>query len=279
MGPAPSTSQSIENTFNMQAVNNIVFEQMTTNKASATVSGANIQNLKVVLGKIIGCDLVFNQIISSEVSASTEVDAVTSTEIKNDIAATLAAQATAALENASQMGSELGALVSGETDQEIRTEVNQLVETNIKNVIETINISETVAESVNIQGGELHLLYYDCTDTSAKLDFTQDITAKAAAQAVTRAVTDALAQNTVVAALAATVEADVSQSRGGVAQLADSIFGGIAGVLGASSEMVMFSVIAAVCCCCFLLIFLLSPAGQSGSSALANAGASRMKGH
>src|SRR5210317_251809 len=279
MGPAPSTSQSIENTFNMQAVNNIVFEQMTTNKASATASGANIQNLKVVLRNIKGCNMKFGQKISSDVAASSEVDAVTSTEIKNDIAATLAAQATAALENASQMGSELGALVSGETDQEIRTEVNQLVETNIKNVIETINISETVAESVNIQGGELHLLYYDCTDTSAKLDFTQDITAKAAAQAVTKAVTDALAQNTVVAALAATVEADVSQSRGGVAQLADSIFGGIAGVLGASSEMVMFSVFAAVCCCCFLLIFLLSPAGQSGSSALANAGASRMKGH
>ena len=278
MGPAPSTSQSIENTFNMQAVNNIVFEQMTTNKASATASGANIQNLKVVLRNIKGCNMKFGQKISSDVAASSEVDAVTSTEIKNDIAATLAAQATAALENASQMGSELGALVSGETDQEIRTEVNQLVETNIKNVIETINISETVSESVNIQGGELIVDGYDCTE-GGQLDFNQDITSKVAAEAVTKAVTDALAQNTVVAALAATVEADVSQSRGGIAQIADSVFGGIAGILGASSEMVMFSVIAAVCCCCFLLIFLLSPAGQSGSSALANAGASRMKGH
>lgn len=279
MGPAPSTSQTVESTFNMSAINNIVFEKMTTNKASATASGANIQNLKVNLGQIIGCDLVFNQKISSEVSASTEIDATMSETIQNDIAAELAAQAATQLENTSQLGSELSSLVSGETDQEIRNEINQLVETNIRNTIENINISETVTESVNIQGGELNLQYYDCSETSAKLDFTQDITAKAAAQAVTRAVTESLAQNKVVAALAATVENEAKQSRGGVAELADSIFGGIAGILGASSEMIMFSVIAAVCCCCFLLIFLLSPAGQSGSSALANAGASRMKGH
>jgi hypothetical protein len=278
MGPAPSTSQTIENTFNMEAVNNIVFEQLTTNKASATASGANIQNLKVVLRNIKGCDMAFGQTISSEVSASTEIDAATSTEIKNDIATELAAQATAALENASQMGSELGALVSGETDQEIRTEVNQLVETNIRNVIETINISETVSESVNIQGGDLIVDGYDCTE-GGQLNFNQDITAKVAAEAITKALTDSLAQNSVVTALAATVEADVSQSRGGIAQIADSLFGGIAGVLGASSEMVMFSVFAAVCCCCFLLIFLLSPAGQSSATKFANAGASRMKGH
>ena len=140
MGPAPSTTQTVSNTFNMEAVNNIVFEQMTKNKASASASSANIQNLEVVLRNVKGCSMKFGQKISSDVAASAEVDAATSTEIKNDIAATLAAQATTALENTSQLGSELSSLVSGETNQDIQNEVNQLVETNIRNTIETINI-------------------------------------------------------------------------------------------------------------------------------------------
>jgi hypothetical protein len=262
----------------MEAVNNIVFEQMTKNKASASASSANIQNLEVVLRNIKGCKYTQNQKISSDVAASAEIDAATSTEIKNDIAATLAAQATTALENTSQLGSELSSLVSGETNQDIKNEVNQLVETNIRNTIETINISETVAESVSIQGGKLIIDGYDCTE-GGEIDVSQDITSKVAAEAVTKAVTDALAQNTVVAALAATVEADAKQSRGGIAELADSIFGGVAGILGASSQMIMFSVIAVVCVCCLLLIFLLSPAGQQSTTKLANAGASRVKGY
>ena len=156
--------------------------------------------------------------------------------------------------------------------------MNQLVETNIRNTIETINISDTVAESVNIQGGKLTVDGYDCTE-GGQLSFEQDITSKVAAEAVTKAVTDALAQNTVIAALAATVEADARQSRGGIAEIADSIFGGIAGIFGASSQMIMFSVIAVVSVCCLLLVFLLSPAGQNSVGKFANAGASRMKGH
>lgn len=277
MGAGSSTTQKVENTFNMSAINNIVFEQMTTNKASATASGANIQNLKVVLRNIKGCDMTFGQTISSDLTASTEIDALTSTEIKNDIAAELAAQATTQLENVSQLGSELSSFVSGDTNQDIRNEINQLVETNIRNVIETINISETVSESVNIQGGDLIIDGYDCTE-GGQLDYNQDITAKIAAEAVTKSITDSLAQNQVVAALTSTVENEAAQSRGGFAQIADSVFGGIAGVLGASSQMIMFSVIATVCCCCFLLIFLLSPAGQSSTTTFANAGASRMRG-
>lgn len=276
MGPAPSTTQNVENTFNMSAVNNIVFEKMTTNKASATASGANIQNLEVNLGQIIGCDLKFNQKISSDVSASTEVDATLSETIQNDIAAELAAQAATQLENTSQLGSELSSLVSGETNQDIRNEINQLVETNIRNTITNINISETVTESVNIQGGVLNLQYYDCTETSAELDFTQDITAKAAAQAVTRAVSESLAQNKVVAALAATVENEARQSRGGIAELIDSIGDAMAGPL----KYLIIACVVCVCVVCLaLLAFSLSPAGQSSATKFANAGASRMRGH
>lgn len=278
MGPAPSTTQTVENTFNMSAVNNIVFEKMTTNKASATASGANIQNLKVVLRNIKGCNYSQNQTISSDVAASSEIDATMEETIQNDIAAELAAQAATQLENTSQLGSELSALVSGETNQDIRNEINQLVETNIRNTITNINISQTVSESVNIQGGDLIIDGYDCSE-GGQIDVSQDITAKVAAEAVTRTVTESLAQNKVVAALAAAVENEAKQSRGGFAEVLDSIFGGVADVFGASSQMIAFSVAAVVCICCFLLIFLLSPAGQSSSSALANAGASRMKGH
>lgn len=278
MGPAPSTTQSVENTFDMSAVNNIVFEKMTTNKASANASGANIQNLKVILRNIKGCDVKTNQTIKSNVSASTEIDAEMAEDIQNDIAAELAAQAATQLENTSQLGSELSALVSGKSNQNIKNDVKQLVETNIRNTIKNINISETVTESVNIQGKELMLDGVDCTE-GGQLDFSQDITSKLAATAVTKAVTESLAKNTVVAALAATVDNESKQSRGGIAEVLDSIFGGIADMLGASTEVIAMSVAAVVCCCCLLLVLLLSPAGQSATTQFANAGASRMKGH
>lgn len=277
-GGGSTTSQNIETSFDMEAVNNIVFEQMTENVAKASTTMSNIQNLEVALANVIGCDFKFGQKISSEVVSTAELDAVTSTEVNNDIASTLNAQAQAMLDSSTQMGSELGALLGADSNQNVTQEVRQRVRTEIENSVKTVNIAEVAAETVNIQGGVLTINGYDCTE-GGQLDFTQDISAVAASKAVTKAITTALASNEIVNALAADTSASVTKKAGGFAEVFDSIFGGVSDVVGTASGPAMAGMVASVICVCVivlaLLAFLLSPAGQNAARTGASAMAKR----
>ena len=273
-GSGGETNQSIENTFNFKALNENITNIITNNSSTTSASGANIQGMKVNFGQIIGCDINLSQKITSKTMAASDFTAEEITELQSTISNDLSASAASALEKNSQMGSELGALVSGDTNLEIKTEVDMEIKNLVENNITTTNVNNTVAEQVNIQDGELNLQFYDCSDGNAKLDFSQDIMAEVKATSIMNILKESVASNEMLNKMAATADSSASQKQGGVAEIADSVFGGIAGVIGSTQEGAQVASAASVCCVCVLVLggvaVALSPAGQNAGRAAAS---------
>jgi hypothetical protein len=266
-GSGGETNQSIENTFNFKALNENITNIITNNSSTTSASGANIQGMKVNFGQIIGCDVNLSQRITSKTMAASDFTAEEITDLQTAITNDMQASAASALEKNSQMGSELGALVTGDTNLEIKTEVDMEITNIVKNNITTTNVNNTVAEQVNIQNGELNVKYYDCSDGNAKLDFSQDIMAEVKATSIMSVLKESVASSKMLNKMAATADSSASQKQGGVAEIADSVFGGIAGIIGTSQEGAQAASLASVCCVCVLVLGLvamfLSPAGQN----------------
>ena len=272
-GSGGETNQSIENTFNFKALNENITNIITNNSSTTSASGANIQGMKVNFGQIIGCDVNLSQRITSKTMAASDFTVEEITDLRTAITNDMQASAASALEKNSQMGSELGALVSGDSNMEIKTEVDMEIKNIVKNNITTTNVNNTVAEQVNIQDGELNVQYYDCSDGNAKLDFSQDIMAEVKATSIMNILKESVASNEMLNKMAATADSSVSQKQGGIAEVADSVFGGIAGVIGSTQEGAQAASLGSVCCVCVLVLggvaVALSPAGQNAGRAAA----------
>ena len=138
----------------------------------------------------------------------------------------------------------------------------------VKITNETLN--STVAEQVNIQGQTLNV--GNCVDSDISLN--QDIVAEVAATSITKMMSDAIAGNTLLNTMAATADSSATKSQGGIAEIADSVFGGIAGIIGTSQEGAQVASAASVCCVCVLVLggvaVALSPAGQNAGRAAAS---------
>jgi hypothetical protein len=267
MGPPPTTSQSIENTFNFSALNENITNVITNNSSTTTATGANIQGMTINLGDIIGCDMNFSQKITSKTMASSDFTAEEITELQTTISNDLSASATSALEQNSEMGSELGALVGGDSNMSVTNSVNMEIKNLVETNITTTNVNNTVAEQVNIQDGVLNLKRYDCTDTDGKLDFSQDIMAEVKATSIMNILKEAIASSEMLNKMAATADSSATKKQGGIAGIMDSVFGGIAGVIGTSQQGAMAASAASVSIVCVLVIGLavmfMSPAGQN----------------
>ena len=267
------TSQSIENTFNFKALNENITNIITNNSSTTTATGANIQGMKVVLGDVIGCDLNFSQKITSKTMAASDFTAEEITDLQTAITNDMSASAASALEKNTQMGSELGALATGDTNLEIKTQVDMEIKNVVENNITTTNVNNTVAEQVNIQDGELSLKRYDCSDTGGKLDFSQDIMAEVKATSIMNILKDSIQKNEILNKMAASTDSSVKKKKGGIAGILDSIFGGIADVVGTSQQGAMAASAASTCCVCVLVVggvaVALSPAGQNAGRAAA----------
>jgi hypothetical protein len=273
-GSGGETNQSIENTFNFKALNENITNVITNNTQETGATGANIQGMTVNFGDIIGCDVNLSQKITSKTMASSEFSVEEIAQLQSTISNDLSASASSALEKNSQMGSELGALVTGDTNMEIKTEVDMEIKNLVKNNITTNNLTSTVSEQVNIQNGVLNVKKYDCTVGNATLNFSQDVVSEIKAESVMSALKDAIANNEMLNKMAATADSSASQKQGGIAEIADSVFGGIAGILGTSQEGAQAASLASVCCVCVLVLggvaVALSPAGQNAGRAAAS---------
>ena len=268
------TSQSIENTFNFNAINENITNIITNNSSTTTATGANIQGMKVNFGQIIGCDINLSQKITSKTMAASDFTATEITDLQNTITNDMQAAATAALENNTEMGSELGGVLDGgDTNMSIVNSVNMEIKNLVETNITTTNVNNTVAEQVNIQDGELNLKFYDCSDGNAKLDFSQDIMSEVKATSIMNILKQSIASSKMLNKMAATADSSVSQKQGGIAEIADSVFGGIAGIIGTTQEGAQAGSLASVCCVCVLVAggvaIALSPAGQNAGRAAA----------
>src|SRR6056300_1867165 len=257
-------SQTINQAFNLSAMNKSVYEQITKTQASASAAQASVQNLRITFRDISGCKLDASQTINADAISSSELTSETTTEIKNAVTNEMQAAVQAQIEKATEMGN----LQFGDkqnVNQEVTLEIQNIVENTI--VTETIN--EAIAEQVAIQNNRV--VFRDCKDSD--LDFSQNVTAKVAAKVITTALQDAIASSEVMNQLSAAADASQKSENKGLSDLVSSIFEGLTGPI-------KYAMIACVVCCCLLVLVMvvlgLSPAGQSATKNLGKAGANRL---
>lgn len=263
-------SQTIEQTFNLSAVNRSIFEQVTTNTQKVSQSSTNIQSIGLnVKGSMIGCPFNATQKIKTESQTDASMATETILAMKNEITAEMQAGASAAIEKSTEAGN----MQFGDK-QNVKQETNMAIENIVDTTITTENLSEVISNAVNIQdnvmniGGDL-----DCQGEQITLG--QDISAKLITKAVMGALTDALIENKTTNNLTGNSDASQKTENKGLADIIGKIFEGLTGPI-------KYAIIACVICVCIIMIvlgaFMLSPAGQNASRTMANAGAKKLSG-
>lgn len=262
-------SQSMNQTFDMSALNKSIYEQTTINSNSSMAAQANIQSMQIDLRNIVACTTNISQTVNASASASSTLENDQTTAIKNAITTEMQAAVQAQVEKVTEAGNfQFG------DKQNVNQSLTLAVENIIENSIITENINDAVAEQVTIQDGVYTIDGYDCT-LGGEINYSQDITAQVVANIVTKNLSDAIAESDVLNDLQAAADATAKTENKGIADIVDSIFEGLTGPM-------KYAMIASVVCCCMVVILAvvmgLSPAGQKGMGNLSKAGAARMGG-
>lgn len=259
-----SKSQMVQQFFNINAVNETITNQVTTNRTTVSASQTNIQKLSIIIaGSVVGCDIKMNQKIAANNVSTVESAVETVVDMKSDIQNTMEQSAEANMAMLTELGS-LSDLV-GESNQDIRQEIN----TTIRNVVETNiteeNITELMAEQVNIQKSELIIGgNFDCRGGRGTIDASQDVVAQLTATAVGNMLTEKLMENSMVNAVTQSAAASVSQESSGFATIVDSVGGAISGIIDSSTGV--FWIIGCVICLVLMGVvgFMMTSGGGGG---------------
>ena len=260
-------SQTIEQTFNMDVLNESITTTITNNQQSLSTAMSNIQKVTVRIGNMgPKCDVKIGQKIDATSQSSAVMEPTTINEAKSVVENNLAASAAAAMEKVTEAGN----LQFGDK-QDMEQTVNMAIENVVENTFETNNLTEIISEMINLQEGDLEV-----KNCNGKLDFSQDVVANLMAEAITKSLTTNISNNETLNSLHAAVSGEQKTENKGIADIVDSIGEALAGPL----KYLIIACVVCVCVVCLaLLAFSLSPAGQSSATKFANAGASRMKGH
>ena len=275
-----SKTQTIEQFFNMEALNKSITNQITTNAVKVGASQTSINKLKIVIrGSVIGCNINTNQKIDSKSISTAEAATSEIVDMKKEIQNQMQQAAASNQEMLSELGSLESFVPGAKSNQNVKQHINTVVENVVETNITTENITELLSDQVNINNTELIIGgNYDCRGGRGTIDMTQDITAQLSAAAVTNMITEKILQDKIVNDLAAKAESSQSKKDTGFASIIDSYFGGIAKVFGASASII--GIIACLLCvmCLALLAFALSPAGQKATTNASGAAAKRYGG-
>ena len=254
-------SSTINQEFNMSVVNDILYESVTNNESYTENRMENIQNMNLNIERNVGCNISTEQTINSSFMATTSQITSGFQSISNDLVSELQAQASAALDKQTQAGN----FQFGD-----RQNVNQTINTEIENIVntqmETNNLTKTVNESINVQGQTINIGETICFN-GEQLSFKQDISADLAAQAVAKNVISAISKNAVVNEVVAKGESEAKAKAGGAAEVVDSVGNAATGIIGAVTGPMKYGIMAISGICCMLIVAMivmgLSPAGQS----------------
>jgi len=264
-----SSSQYIRQTFALDSVNEMIYEQLTKNTQKMDSSSVNIQKMKLNIGGgMYNCGIVSNQTLNTDMQTDVNFIAESVREIKNEITTAMTTSAKAAIEKKKELGdTSIGENETQTTIQDTQMNIKNLVET----VLETENVQETVTSAVNIQEDTINIAGdVDCGGLG--FDRSQNMTAKMATQAIMQNFESAIVENTVLTTLAADAGATQASTKGGLAGLVDAIGGAIGGPM-------MAAMAGSVMCVCLVVISVLmvamSPAGQGAVSKGANTAAKR----
>jgi len=255
-------SQTINQTFDMSALNKSIYEQTTINSNSSMAAQANIQSMQIDLRNIVACTTNISQTVNASASASSTLENDQTTAIKNAITTEMQAAVQAQVDKVTEAGNfQFG------DKQNVNQNVILAVQNVIENSIVTENINEAVAEQVTIQDGVYTIDGYDCT-LGGEINYSQDITAQVVANIVTKNLTDSIAQSDVLNQLQAAADAATKTENKGIADIINSIFEGLTGWM-------KYIAIASVVCCCMVVILAvvmgLSPAGQNATRNMSKA--------
>jgi hypothetical protein len=257
-------SQTIEQTFDLTAINKTIFNQIVKNQQSLAARLDNRQTLKLKMDYIgSGCVATIGQTIDATSTVDSVMEPKTVAEAKTAVNNELSATAQAALEKSTEFGN----MQFGDK-QNVRQRIDLEVQNVVENTFTTENINKVVSDQVNVQDADLEIGYCDGT-----LNFNQDIVAQLAASAITKSLASAIADNDVLNALSSDAGASAKTENKGFADLIDSIGEAFSGPF-------KYAIIASVVCVCLIVVLLvvmgLSPAGQSATKNLGAAGASRL---
>lgn len=275
MGGGGSTTQKVEQTFDMKSINKSIYTEINSNMTESLADQVNMQKLVVRLTNVEGCSANFGQKIDASTQSVSQFKDEQVREIKNAITNDMQASASAALEKTSQMGnlSDLG--LGGDTDMEIKQNVKMEIQNIIENTITTDNVNRAVAKQVSVQDGVLTVNGFRCAE-GGSINWNQDMVAVLAAKAITDQLTQSLAENNTVNKLAASAEATVTKKDGGIAEAAEGIGQGFANVaegIGAGFGNLFgggqMASAASACVLCIAILaalyFMMSPAGQGAT--------------
>jgi len=259
--------QSINQAFDMSAINRSIYEQTTINKNTSLAAQTNIQSMDVQLRNVIGCDATFKQNINAEASSSSTLINQQTTEIMNAITTEMTAAVQAQIEKVTETGNfQFG------DEQNVSQELTLEIQNIIDNSVITENINEAIAEQVSIQDKLITIDGMDCRE-GGSINFEQDITAQVVANIITNNLTDAISSSDLLNQLSAAAEASQKTENKGFADIITSFFEGLTGPM-------KYAMIASVVCCCMIVVLAvvmgLSPAGQNATRNLSKAGASRL---
>jgi len=275
MGGGGSTTQKVEQTFDMKSINKSIYTEINSNMTESLADQVNMQKLVVRLTNVEGCSANFGQKIDASTQSITKFDDDHELQLKNAITNDMQASASAALEKTSQMGnlSDLG--LGGDTDMEIKQNVKMEVQNIIENTITTNNVNRAVAKQVSVQDGVLTVNGFRCAE-GGSINWNQDMVAVLAAKAITDQLTQSLAESNTVNKLAASADATVTKKDGGIAEAAEGIGQGFANVaegIGSGIGNMMgggqMASAASACVLCIAILaalyFMMSLAGQGAT--------------
>jgi hypothetical protein len=259
-------SQTINQAFDLSAINQSIYEQTTTNKSTSLASQTNIQSMDIILRNVRGCTATFKQGINAEASSSSTLTNTQATEIKNAITSEMNAAVGAQIEKATEAGNfQFG------DKQNVNQEVNLEIQNIIDNSVVIENINEAIAEQMSIQDKLITIDGYDCTE-GGSINFEQDITAQLVADLITTNLVDAISSSDLMNQLDAAGTGGASSQNKGFADIVGTFFEGLTGPM-------KYGIIASIVCCCLLVVLLvvmgLSPAGQSATRNMGSAAARR----
>lgn len=258
--------QNIEQTYDLAAISEVLFEKTTNLESVSQASGTNIQSVTLNVELLDNCSLDVTQSIDATVISKTTLDSADTSDIQTTIQSMLQSAADAAIDRSTELGT-LSFLES--TEQNLRQDVTSKIQNLVSTKLSMEALNNAIAKLVNIQGETLNL--GKCYDSD--IVFRQNITAKLTAEAITNSITDALMSTDILNKLAAAANGQTSSKDTGFATLVEKFFEGLTGPM-------KYAMIASIVCCCALIILVvimsLSPAGQNATRNLGRAGASRI---
>ena len=264
-----SSSMYMRQTFGLDAVNQMIYEQITNNTQKMDASSVNIQKMKLnVGGSFLRCNMTSNQTLNTDMQTDVNFISESVRKVKNQITSAMTASAKAAMESKKELGdTSIGEDETKTIIQEANMNIKNLVET----VLETNNVQETVTSAVNIQQDTINIAGdVDCDGLA--WDRSQNMTAIMATEAIMQNFESAIVENTVLNTFAADFGASQKSTKGGLAGLVGAIGQAIGGPM-------MAGIAGSVMCVCLVVVSMLmvamSPAGQGAVTKGANTASKR----